>query len=96
LAKTPQFPNHHHLGEIMSLNSKITCSAITPKGRYANYFKIGHSSLEVVLDFGQCYPEEEAQFHTRIITTPSRAKALLETLQESLARYEQDFGGLND
>lgn len=80
----------------MSLNSEIPCSAITPKGRYANYFKIGHSSLEVVLDFGQCYPEEEAQFHTRIITTPSRAKALLETLRESLAQYEQYYGNITD
>jgi hypothetical protein len=96
LAKSPQFPNHPHLGEIMSLNSKIPCSAITPQGRYANYFKIGHSSLEVVLDFGQCYPEEEAQFHTRIITTPTCAKALLETLRESLLQYEHDFGGMND
>jgi len=81
----------------MNLNSEIPCISSTPRGRYANFFRIGHSSLEVVLDFGQCYPEEEAaQFHTRIIINPTCAKVLLETLGESLARYEHDFGKLGD
>ena len=61
-----------------------------PKGRYANYFEVGHNAFEFVLDFGQFYSEsKQAQLHTRIITGPAYAKALLETLRRSIDRYEQ-------
>jgi hypothetical protein len=63
------------------------------EGRYANYFNVGHNAFEFLLDFGQFYPEgEEPQLHTRIVTNPVYAKALLELLQESIDRYEQTFG----
>jgi len=63
------------------------------EGRYANYFKVGHNAVEFLLDFGQLYRESEKdQPHTRIITSPIYAKALLETLRESLDRYERAFG----
>ena len=63
------------------------------QGRYANYFKVGYNAFEFVLDFGQFYADDEAaQLHTRIITTPSYAKFLLETFQESIAQYEQSYG----
>ena len=65
------------------------------EGRYANYFKVGHNAFEFLLDFGQFYPEtEKAQLHTRIITNPIYAKALLEIIRESLDRYEQTFGAI--
>jgi hypothetical protein len=64
-----------------------------PEGRYSNYFKVGHNAFEFVLDLGQFYSENgDAQLHTRIITSPNYAKALLETLRESVERYEQAFG----
>ena len=45
------------------------------KGRYANYFKVGHNAFEFVLDFGQSYvDEEDAQIHTRLVSSPNRAK----------------------
>ena len=63
------------------------------EGRYANYFKVGHNAVEFLLDFGQLYSEsEKAQRHTRIVTSPIYAKALLEIIRESLDRYEQTFG----
>jgi hypothetical protein len=63
------------------------------EGRYANYFKVGHNAVEFLLDFGQFYPEgPQAGFHTRIITPPIYAKALLEILRESVDQYEQTFG----
>ena len=63
------------------------------EGQYANYFKVGHNAVEFVLDFGQFYPENgEVQFHTRIISIPLYAKALLQTLGESIEQYEQTFG----
>lgn len=63
-----------------------------PKGQYANYFQIGHNAFEFVIDFGQFYQENhEPRFHTRIITTPDYAKALLEALRDSITRHEQTF-----
>jgi hypothetical protein len=66
------------------------------EGRYANYFKVGYNTFEFLLDFGQFYPEgKEARLHTRIITNPIYAKALFETLRESIDRYEQTFGTIS-
>lgn len=63
------------------------------EGRYANYFKVGYNAFEFLLDCGQFYPEgKEAELHTRIITSPIYAKALLELLRESIDQYEQTFG----
>ena len=63
------------------------------EGRYANYFKIGHNNFEFVIDFGQFYPEGgEAELHTRVITSPIYAKALLETIRHSIEGYEKAFG----
>lgn len=63
------------------------------EGKYANYFKVGHNALEFVIDFGQFYKDNaEAQLHTRIVTNPAYAKAMFETLRESINQYEQTFG----
>ncbi|HEV2860968.1 MAG TPA: DUF3467 domain-containing protein [Pyrinomonadaceae bacterium] len=62
------------------------------EGRYANYFKVGYNAFEFVLDFGQCYAEDEgAQLHTRIVTGPSYAKGLLKFLQDCIDNYELEF-----
>ena len=66
-----------------------------PEGRYANSFTVGHNAFEFVFDFGQFYPEgERGRVHTRIVTSPRYAKAFLETLRESIARYQENFGPL--
>jgi hypothetical protein len=60
---------------------------------YSNYFKIGYNAFEFVLDFGQFYMDSEREsLHTRIVTAPPYAKALIEVLQKSVAAYEQKFG----
>ena len=65
------------------------------EGRYANYFEVGYNALEFVVNFGQVYePGSEGRVHTRIITSPVYAKALIETLNESMKRYESSFGGV--
>jgi hypothetical protein len=59
----------------------------------ANYFEVGYNAFEFILDFGQLYSEgEEPQLHTRIITSPAYAKALLETLRESVDQYDRAYG----
>jgi len=65
------------------------------EGRYANYFKIGHNAFEFLFDFGQLYNGgNEPHLHTRIVTSPSYAKALLDMLVESVGRYEETFGAI--
>jgi len=63
------------------------------EARYANYFEVGHNAFEFLLDFGQFYPETgRPRLHTRIVTSPTYAKALSDTILESLDRYEHTFG----
>lgn len=68
-----------------------------PEARYANYFQIGHRLFEFYLEFGQVRDEEvEPHIHTRIVTSPARAKALLEVLQQNTERYEKEFGFIEE
>lgn len=64
------------------------------EGRYSNYFKIGHNAFEFVIDFGQHYnnSENKGQFHTRIVTNPTYAKALCRLFQDAIAQYELTYG----
>lgn len=65
------------------------------EGRYSNYFQVGHNRVEFLLDFGQLYPESEhASMHTRIVTSPVYARALLETLQGAVEQYESRHGAI--
>ncbi len=64
---------------------------------YANYLKVGQNAFEFMFDFGQIYFEDDdAHFHTRIITTPIYAKAFARVLQDCIALYEQEFGAIPD
>lgn len=65
--------------------------------RYANYFEIGHNAGEFILDFGQAYSSlEERQMHTRIVTSPLYAKALLRLLEEAVERHEEAYGAIRE
>ena len=64
------------------------------KGLYANYFEVGHSAFEIVIDFGQRYEgQPPAPCHTRIVMTPLYAAALRQTLEGVLAEFGEQFGG---
>jgi hypothetical protein len=66
-----------------------------PKGVYSNYFEIGHTAFEFVVDFGQAYAGKAVvPCHTRIVTTPVYARVLLEVLQKAVAEYDKAFGPL--
>jgi hypothetical protein len=79
----------------MNHKRELPQDAAKLEGKYANYFKVGHNAFEFVIDFSQFYPEsEEAELYTRVITNPRYAKALLETLKESIEQYEQEFGAI--
>ena len=59
---------------------------------YANYFEIAHTPYEFVLDFGQSYANGQTSCHTRIVTSPTYARALLQTLTAAFEAYQRDFG----
>jgi len=63
------------------------------EARYANYFSVGHTAFEVIIEFGQFYRgDQQPQTHTRIVTSPGYANRLLALLGDSLERYETSFG----
>jgi hypothetical protein len=67
--------------------------AAPSKGLYANYFEVGHSAFEIVIDFGQRYEgQAPAPCHTRIVMSPLYAEALNRTLEAALAEYRERFG----
>jgi hypothetical protein len=65
------------------------------KGLYANYFEVGHTAFEFVIDFGQTYAEKPLACHTRIVTSPAYARSLLETLSKAIDEYGRRFGDTN-
>lgn len=68
-----------------------------PEGKYANYFAVGYNAHEFIFDFGQNYSEtDQAELHTRIITSPAYAKSLFELLHQSIVEYENAHGAFED
>jgi hypothetical protein len=68
---------------------------VANKGTYANYFEIGHTAFEFVLDFGEAYAgstSTPAGCHTRVVTSPIYMIALLDLIKKSVADYESAFG----
>jgi len=63
------------------------------EGRYANYFELGFTAFEFILDFGQFDRETGGVVrHTRIITNPASAKVLLDMLGDVVREYEAKVG----
>jgi len=62
-------------------------------GNYSNFNVISHSDAEFVIDFARIVPGvKKANVKSRIIMTPTHAKALLYTLKENIDRYENEHG----
>ncbi len=79
----------------MSLDNKTESNSGGTEGRYANHLKIGCNAFEFVMDFAQYFPENGMTTRcARIITGPVYAKAFLETLRETVARYENEHGDI--
>jgi hypothetical protein len=92
--ENPKSTNQRSWVEIKS-GERIFFNGDQMLGRFANFFQVGHNAVEFLFDFGQFYRNDgQAQFHTRIITSPVYARALLEILQDSLNKYEAVFGNI--
>jgi hypothetical protein len=63
------------------------------EGRYANYFRVGHTAHEFLFECGQAFQkEQEPQLYARIVTSPPYAKAFMEALARSVEQFEAEFG----
>ena len=55
------------------------------EARYVNYFEIGVSQDEVVIDMGQSYGDgSPVTLHTRIVTGPAHARELARLLEQAM------------
>lgn len=62
-------------------------------GEYANLAVITHSNAEFVFDFIRVMPgSPKANVQSRVIMTPSHAKALLLALKTNIEKYETQYG----
>ncbi len=63
------------------------------EGIYSNLVLIAHSASEFILDFARLLPAApKAKVFSRIVMTPSNAKALLNLLDRNLKSYEEKHG----
>jgi len=62
---------------------------------YANYFEVGHTAFEFVIEFGDTFATKPRTSHTRIVISPVYAQELLDVLERAVRRYERRFGPAN-
>jgi hypothetical protein len=65
------------------------------EGKYSNVAFIKHSQREFVFDF-MFESEGHGRLVSRIISSPSHAKAILKVLGENIKKHEDTFGKIKD
>ncbi len=79
-----------------SNNVEVDLDEKVAQGRYANLAIISHSPTEFILDFASMLPGmAKPKVNNRVILTPEHAKRLYQSLQENIARFEQNFGAID-
>jgi hypothetical protein len=74
---------------------KITYDRLS--GTYSNHLRVGWNAFEFLLQFGQFRENDaEAMSVNSIVTSPAFAKAFFQTLRDSIAGYEKQFGEIPD
>jgi len=71
--------------------ANFRCNSEMQRGVYANQAYIAHTQEEFILDFILATPPGGV-VNARVIVSPTHARRLLATLQEGIAKYEQQFG----
>ena len=67
------------------------------EGKYSNLAIITHSPNEFIVDFAQMMPgTPKAKVRSRVIMNPLNAKRLYKALADNIAKYEQQFGTIQD
>ena len=63
------------------------------EGVYSNFVIITHSNAEFIVDFARMLPgAKRAKVFSRILMTPQSAKALLNTLEQNISKFEKEHG----
>jgi len=89
-------PNMLGADRVMARAEPRRKSARAARPLYANYFEVGHTAFEFVIEFGETYTSRPDTCHTRIVTSPVYALELLEVLERAVRRYESRFGPAKD
>lgn len=67
------------------------------EGVYSNLAIISHSPTEFVVDFVRLMPNTpKGKVKSRVILTPDHAKRLMRTLADNIAKYEAQFGTIEE
>ena len=75
----------------------IEISDEVAEGTYSNLAIITHSPNEFIVDFAQMMPgTPKAKVRSRVILNPLNAKRLYKALADNIAKYEQQYGTIND
>jgi Protein of unknown function (DUF3467) len=83
--------------EEMEQEINVELSEEIAEGVYANLAMIAHSQSEFVLDFIRIMPGlPKAKVKARVILTPDHAQRLLSALKDNIAKYEENFGELQE
>jgi hypothetical protein len=63
---------------------------------YSNAVMVSQTNTEIVLDFLQIMPNDpRARVQSRVVMTPTGAKAFLKALSQNLERYEEKHGEID-
>jgi hypothetical protein len=65
------------------------------KGRYSNFMQVSHSKEEFVMDFLNVSPPS-GTLVSRVITSPGHFKRIIAALQDNIAKYESQFGKIEE
>ena len=84
------------MNEVKKGGIEIQLDEQIAQGNYCNLAIIAHSNSEFIVDFATMLPGlQKARVKSRVILTPEHAKRLLLSLQENIARYENNVGKIN-
>ncbi len=65
------------------------------KGAYSNAMQVTHTKDEFVLDFFLAFPPQ-GTLSSRVILSPGHLKRMIKALQDSLGKYENQFGKIEE
>ena len=78
-------------------NLKLNINPDVANGTYSNLVVVSHNPTEMILDFAQMLPGiDGAMVRERIIMNPIHAKRLLAALNDTIKKYEQQFGPITE
>ncbi len=79
----------------MSKKIKIKANNEDLKGSYSNLVRVSNQKEEFVLDFLMA-AGKSGVLSSRIIVSPNHLKRIVKTLQNSVEKYEDQFGDIEE